>query len=312
MDTFIVEPRDAGDPHIVFQDRGVPRRRMAEPLQRPTDPRKHREEAPAAAAPIESPTRRPFPEPLSRSSSRLVDTRRWMHDATESILDALLRPAIPKDASRAWSGVIAIDVEPLLERHETRERRWSAALQTAIETAHPDRAVALASERDKLLPMVERECDALDDEAAAYAECIDAAINAGIELRHRAVRSRRRIDEVSRELQRMCRPVAFRKWAPHVRRIILEEADAAYRSLESKAEEELGTLRTHRPLRVGQDAAAARRDHSVDVATNSHLQNLVGAIEARRKLRAVRVVQEAAIRTLPLLASSVTSDRHEQ
>lgn len=285
MDTFVIEP-DAADDRIVFQE-GAPRRMatFAEPIE--TQP------APPPPAPS-------APPPSTYRASRMVDTPRWMDDATCHLVDALLRPKMSKETAAAWSGVLHVDVAPALNRQAEREVRAAQALQASIEASSAERAHELAAERDRSLAAAQAAGDQLDAAADRCVEAIDAAVYAGSEVRKTMRCGRRDVDEVRRSLDRMCTPPSYRSWAPHIRAILDEEAEAAYRSLESRTETGLANVRRRRPALPSPPPPV--------VASNAHLQTLVDAMDARRKLRVVGRLQEAAMRSSSLLASCAACD----
>lgn len=301
-DTFVVEP-DVDDANIVFQERGVPRRRMHEsvhlhpttaaPLTTIVPPSSP--EPPSAPATPSAPTP-PHPVPSFRSTIRSVDTLRWLSEATNHLVTSLLRREVPRETASMWAGVVGADVGPLIERHVQRERRASEALQATIEASHVERAKELADERNLRMSEAHVSTDEIDAAAASCAEAVQSAAHRGLALRSRIVTEHRTIDDVHQSLASMAhKQPAYRSWLPRIQSILDEEADVAHSNVHQQSEQTLADVR-----RCSTIVPLSKR---ASTPSTTHLQTIVDAIETIAKLRAVRTLQNAAAETLPLLAS---------
>lgn len=229
--------------------------------------------------------------------SRTVETRRWMQDATARLMLALLNGTVPKVTATLWSGVAAADLPTLIEHQGRRKQRAAEALQVAIEASSPERAMALADERDRCLAATEDFCDDLDAATDRCADAIDAAVHTSGGLRRTAREGRRDVEAMRRSLGSLCQAQAYRHWAPRIEEILKEEEDAAYQTLDAGTEAGLVALRHAAPVLPTATAKKA------GLPSSAHLQTLVAAIEAERQLRAIARLRTAAEACVPFLGS---------
>lgn len=299
METIVIQP-DVDD-RLVIQEKGVPRHRALQRVVIAEDRNVYEPPRPEPPHPEPAPADSAEPEYRSYRSHRSVDTRRWMLDATHGLVDAMLCSQMPKETASLWARVADADLGPLIETQRERERRAAGALQASIESSSAERAVELAAERDRCLAAMQ---DRHDELAAATDRCvdaIDAAVHTSGRLRSDLQRERREVSEVRRSLDRLCTPHGYRRWAPRIREVLAEEADAAYASLDRSCEASRNAMRSRKPVTLPSTPG-------VGLVTNAHLQTLVDAADRRQQLEALRRLQAVAARSSQYLCSCARCD----
>ena len=318
MESFIIKSQKVNDrQHIQFRNAGVSKKRVAMTDQieltplRPQIPESagagvaSKEDANAMPVTLPALPAVPVPEGLHAPrfrACRSVDTRRWMHDASNCLIDALLCKQMPKETALMWAGVVAQDdIHALLDRQTQRQLLASQALQTSIEMSLPERAVELAKERDRCLAETQAAAEHLDAAADRCVDSIDAAIHAAEGLRTKVRNSRRDVKAMHTSLSRLCAPAAYRSWAPRIRAILNEEAESAYASLDALSEMGIVSIRAYKSSTMT-NPTTQQHIKKPGLVTNSHLQSMLDAIDLKSKLRCVQKMQAVAYRAQNLFS----------
>lgn len=309
MDSFTVDPAKVEDNNIEIVEGGVARHRIAAPLvvvESPADPVDALPAAPPPqptvppvsppALPSVSPPVSPVAPPAAPAyrSAHRMRTQRWLCDASTGLVDALLSRKVPKETAALWRDVLDADLDSLADREAKRQELAVRALQVAIESSPPERAMELSSERDRCLASIGS--DEVVEVARRCATAIDAAMNEASELRRSTRHDRREVESTARHLEGMCRPYSCSAWAPRILEVVHEEADAARRRMDAAQATSVVAVRAHKP-------SACADGPPRTYASNPHLQTALDATEAQKDLRAVRTVRDAAVRCAGLVAS---------
>lgn len=310
-DSFVISPESTKDHHIIFQEKGVSRLRMADGMpivNVPLDSSVECSESSSPLAPSQASLASvPSEEcnappvhaskqspPLTLRACRPVATSAWMHEATCKFVDALVASRIPKQTAALWTELAATDLAPLIERQAQRQARAAQALQASIESSPPERSRELAVERDRCLHETQAAVDELNAIADRCADALDAASHAASDVRSTMRQGRRDVESMHRSLCRMCTPAMYRSWAPRIREILDEEAQTAYESLQRSADARLADVRCHHPA----DPPTSHVKVKVSTPTSAHLHTMIDAMQAGQKLRGLQRLMAAATRSV--------------
>ncbi len=233
--------------------------------------------------PQQPPPREISPSPASMQTMRTED---WIVDASRSIVDAIVDDS-RGEAARMWLTTLACDLDAEEERYARRERELKGAV-----------AIAGSSDVcDERLVSAQRRGDRVMEVAYRCSQSVDAASSGAHTLREAHADANDKLEQIRNRLMRLARPYHGSVWHQRIIDVVEDEESRAREANAAALHAQLDALR-----RASRSAVlpGTKEDRMVP-ARAPYVEALADAREKQNCVKAVRVMRDAAVRTLPSL-----------